>query len=184
MVMTPEATAAIVGGAVGAGLAFLAQLGIILFVSGRERRSAAQVIYAELISNLSAVHTFIKVGTWPTAFEKARTGAWEAYGVRFLTGSGVSQVGSIALAYSAVEGLVSLSSVNEEEFRKDDHSEELRDIKVGLYEVGRRSGLTDAGLEVREILTDDVKAEWKSRQELTREGRPGMWRRMWSRLNP
>jgi hypothetical protein len=157
-------------------------LGLLLFVASRERKAAAQIIYAELLANLGAVRTLIKIGSWPETSEKPKTAAWDAFGIRLLRGAGVNQVGSIALAYSSLDGLVWLSGVHREEFQKADHSEALRDIHVGLYEVGRECGLMDAELRARGVLTEDVNAEWADRQARSREGRPGRVRRAWSRF--
>jgi hypothetical protein len=49
--VSPEATAAIVGALVGGGIGFFAQLGVLSFTGKRERRAAAQLIYAELTVN-------------------------------------------------------------------------------------------------------------------------------------
>ncbi len=182
--MSPEATAALVGAAVGGGVAFLGQLGILLFIAARERRAAAQIIYAELVTNLGSARTLMETGHWPNTSGKPSTAAWDAYGAKLLRGGGVGQVGSVALAYSSVDALVWLSIGNEEEFVQDDHSESIRDIQVGLYEVGRECGLTEVELEARDVLNDEVRSEWAERQSLTRGSRPSLGRRMWLRLKP
>jgi hypothetical protein len=131
-----------------------------------------------LTINLSEATTAAKFGEWPSESGRPRRAAWETYGVKLMRGRGVERVAHIASAYSSLDDLAWLSA-NGHLSPKDDHSVSLGSIRVGLYEVGALSGLTDPELEARQVLDSEVRQERAKLQEALAKSRPSLLRRLW-----
>ena len=125
--------------------------------------------------------TAIETSSSPNPSAMPRKAAWEVYGIKLLAGKSLNRAGHIAVACSAVD---SLSWLYHE--RKlgvdDDYKQDLRAMRVGLYELGRLAGLTDPELEARGVVDDEVRKERSELEEIARNHRPGFIRRVTSSL--
>lgn len=174
--MSPEATAAVVGAAVGGGLAFLAQLGVLAFQGRRERRAAAKIIYAELTVALAEVGAVLAVGgPWPSSAGAPRRTAWESFGVKLVGKPGVERLAHVASAYSRLDDFAWLAQSGNLSAKPGEYDAWLSDIQLGLYEVGRLTGMSNRQLRDRLVLDDGVKERLAALQKVSRRGRFQRW---------
>jgi hypothetical protein len=179
LAVSGEATAAILGAVAGGGIALLAQAAVGSFGAWRARRVAAQVIYAELTSNLATVVPAIDGAGWSSTKPEALRAAWDTYGARLLLPwHHAHDVGAIASAYNRVDDVAWLA-VNDWISKEQDYSPHLRDIYVGLYLVGRAAGYSDRELAARNVPVDDVQRFLRGARASARDARRAGRRERW-----
>jgi hypothetical protein len=167
LAFSAEATAALAGAALGGGIALVAEFGLHFLRRRLDRRAAAQVIYAELTTNYAAANVSLELGSWPTSSGAAELTAWQTHGVKLARGRGLTELADVASAYSRLDDFVFLGKAGALS-HDDDYADQLAEIRLGLYVVGRMAGWTDAELRGRKILDDDVLAVRAERERLRR----------------
>jgi hypothetical protein len=111
----------------------------------------------------------------------AKARAWETYGGETVERARNRACWPNRLRVQQLDDLAWLVQ-NESLSQEDDHSGDVRAIRLGLYELGRLSGLTGLELEARQVLDDEVRRERAELRELVISSRPRVWRRVWLRI--
>jgi hypothetical protein len=108
--LSPEATAALLGAAVGVlgswGLAALTSM----LAARRERRVAALLITTELTTVVAALSMLRAYGIVTHPFPSAWQSLWQQHGKALLYGADLGQAGTFATAYSRVGDVAALCS--------------------------------------------------------------------------
>jgi hypothetical protein len=158
----PEATAAVIGALAGGGIAYLAAGANDFLRRRRERRIAAQLIFAELVIGAAEAKGALLAQMWPNIHGGPRRAAWDAYGRFVMPRRGVEGVGVFATAYSALDDIAWLASTDNID-PNEDYSLLLQHIDDGLNALARQAGLgqdeLDRRLELGEKQTAKAQAE-------------------------
>jgi hypothetical protein len=99
--MSPEAVAALVGAAGGWVLGFGTDMVRTERELRRQRKVAAQLVYAELVINMATVIAFRDSGSWSS--NGMRRHAWDSHASALLHRAKENRVVRLARAYSALE---------------------------------------------------------------------------------
>lgn len=151
--LSPAATAALIGAAVGWLLGFLSDFAREELRARRARRVAALLIYGELTSNVAAVSALRKHGVWST--ERIHRTAWEGQGAALLYRADIDRVGHLSQAYSSLEDVAFLVAEGKaRNFTRGEDAEFLDDtlmpfIYAGMREVGPLAGINEEEVERR-----------------------------------
>jgi hypothetical protein len=154
--LSGEGTAALLGAVAGGGIAIVGQAVFGSFGAFRARRVAAQVIFAELVSNLATVLPALDGSGWSATKPEALRAAWDTYGARLLLPwHRAHDVGAVASAYNRVDDIAWLA-VNNYITVGQNYGAHLGDIYTGMLVVGRASGYSDLELAARGVPVDQV----------------------------
>jgi MFS family permease len=142
----PEAVAALVGAGSGGGIAILTGLTSSVWRRRRDRRAAAQLIFAELVIGCAAASAAIITGEWSSRSGGPERSAWMSYGSALLPSRSIDKVANLAQAYRALEDIAWLI---EKHGRLDDPR--VRDDLLGEIETGIRSVAVIAGKKAGDV---------------------------------
>jgi len=152
VLVSPEATAALLGAAGGWILGFFTDLARSEMLARRARRVAALLVFAELTTNIAAVSALRKFGVWSTA--RIHRSAWEANGAALLHRASLDRTGHLAQAYSSLEDVGFIAGESGRDFTSGDDADFLDEVLMplifdGLREVGSLAGVEKAEVESR-----------------------------------
>jgi hypothetical protein len=173
--LSSEASAALLGALAGGLIAVVGQVVFGVFGTWRNRKAAAAIIYAELVSNLGNAGPALAGNGWPAAKPEAMRAAWDAYGARLvLPWHKPHDVAAVAAAYNRVDDVGWLSSTGalpHGTAHRPEYGEYLDDIYAGLYVLGHAAGYSDAELAARMIPVERVQRMLAERHKQARTTR-------------
>jgi len=148
--LAPEATAALIGAAVGSvgswGLAWTTDVAR----ARRDRKTAALLIATELTVMGAAISALRATNTVSPPLPDLRRPLWEAHGKALLYGADLSRAGVLERAYSASADVAAISAEPDRDFT-DGFAAKMADTAVEEVIKALRVVLLLAGLPAREV---------------------------------
>lgn len=170
--MDSAVTAALVGAVAGGAIAIAAGFVTTWSARRRERKAAAQLIFAELVMGYSAARSALVSGDWPSRSGGPSRSAWTAYGAALLPGKSTDEAAQLAQAYGALEDaawlVVGREAVTDQQYR----DWLLEKVVVGLRAVAPIAGRSAAEVEAAIATTHGADAEHERALRFIDENHP------------
>jgi hypothetical protein len=113
----------------------------------RDRRAAAQLIFAELTQGAAAAGTALVQGNWSSRSDGPERHAWNTYGVRLFPTKSIDRVAVLAQAYRALEDVAWWVGQQGAVAEPDMRAFLLNEVDRGLLAVAELAGRDRADLE-------------------------------------
>ncbi len=166
----PEAWIALLGAAAGWLFALATQVGVAAWDRRNARRTAALLIYAEIVSAMSKLSSLACFNEWSDK-QPPRRSAWDAYAPALLYRASVERVGTIAIAYNTLEDVAELAADPAFDFRSGSDAEFLthrrQEVERAFREVAELTGRSAAQVD------EHLARMYATEDELRRHDSPG-----------